>query len=154
MELPAIGKPVPKILNGPESGSADGPILRELDPVFFEEKRSRENPRESVATLSSTVRNEISRSRLKSKYEASVANSARIERMKKSEQRDSGWFGLSIGQRALAQSCRKTTSAATNTGQASRIPESHPLRFSLVNVFIEIQVRRREQAQRFRRSFG
>jgi len=64
------------------------PILREIDRFSLKEKRSVENPRESVATFLLTVRNELKSVETEIKYEGYLLQQARaIERMKKSEQR-------------------------------------------------------------------
>ncbi|MGH9603882.1 MAG: tRNA uridine-5-carboxymethylaminomethyl(34) synthesis enzyme MnmG, partial [Terriglobales bacterium] len=83
------------------------------------------------------------------KYEGYLKQQERaIERLKKSEQRTiPEWFdyasvsGLSREMKEKLQRVRPQTLA-----QASRIPGVTPAAVSLVNVFIEIQARRHQQA--------
>jgi len=146
----AIGQTCAQILKRPEVRiERMAPILRELDPVFFEREEIRENPRESVATLSSTVRNELKSVETEIKYEGYLLQQARaIERMKKSEQRAiPGWFDYRSVSGLSHEMQEKLTHVQPQTlAQASRIPGVTPAAVSLVNVFIEIQARRREQA--------
>jgi tRNA uridine 5-carboxymethylaminomethyl modification enzyme len=150
----AIGQTCAQLLKRPEIVIEQlAPILRELDPTFFarakEREEIRENPRESMATLSSEIRNELKSVETEIKYEGYLLQQQRaMERMKKSEQRSiPGWFdyhsvsGLSHEMQEKLAHVRPRTLA-----QASRIPGVTPAAVSLVNVFIEIQARRREQA--------
>ncbi|MGC2548603.1 MAG: tRNA uridine-5-carboxymethylaminomethyl(34) synthesis enzyme MnmG, partial [Candidatus Sulfotelmatobacter sp.] len=123
--------------------------LRQLDPVFFEREENLENPCESTPVLSSEIRNELKSVETEIKYEGYLLQQQRaMERMKKSEQRAiPGWFdyhsvsGLSREVREKLSHVQPRTLA-----QASRIPGVTPAAVSLVNVYIEIQARRREQA--------
>jgi tRNA uridine 5-carboxymethylaminomethyl modification enzyme len=146
----AIGQTCAQILKRPEVRIEQmAPILRELDPVFFEREEIRENPREPAATLSSTVRNELKSVETEIKYEGYLLQQARaIERMKKSEQRAiPGWFDYRSVSGLSHEMQEKLTHVQPQTlAQASRIPGVTPAAVSLVNVFIEIQARRREQA--------
>ena len=126
------------------------PILRELDPLFFARERRREgiqgNPRESVAKLSSEVRNELKSVETEIKYEGYLLQQQRaMERMKKSEQRSiPGWFDYRSVSGLSREMQEKLTHVQPRTlAQASRIPGVTPAAVSLVNVFIEIQARRR-----------
>src|SRR5205807_4085220 len=90
-----IGQTLAQVLKRPEIKIEQmAPVLRELKPVFFEREEIRENPRESVAALSSTVRNELKSVETEIKYEGYLLQQQRaMERMKKSEQRSiPGWF--------------------------------------------------------------
>jgi tRNA uridine 5-carboxymethylaminomethyl modification enzyme len=125
------------------------PILRELDPVFFEREGTRANPGESVAALSSEIRNELKSVETEIKYEGYLLQQQRaMERMKKSEQRAiPGWFDYRSISGLSREMQEKLARVQPRTlAQASRIPGVTPAAVSLVNVFIEIQARRREQA--------
>ena len=124
-------------------------ILRELDPVFFAREGTRANPCESAAALSSEIRNELKSVETEIKYEGYLLQQQRaMERMKKSEQRSiPGWFDYGSVSGLSHEMQEKLTHVQPRTlAQASRIPGVTPAAVSLVNVFIEIQARRREQA--------
>jgi tRNA uridine 5-carboxymethylaminomethyl modification enzyme len=151
----AIGQPLAQLLKRPEvTIEALAPILRELTPEFFGEGEIREGPRESAAgfssaILSSGVRNELKSVETEIKYAGYLQQQQRaIERMKKAEQRHiPDWFdyrsvsGLSREMQEKLLKIRPRTLA-----HASNIPGVTPAAVSLVNVYIEIQARRREQA--------
>jgi len=130
------------------------PILRELDPKFFERESIRENPCESVAKLSSAelsseIRNELKSVETEIKYEGYLLQQQRaMERMKKSEQRSiPDWFDYRSISGLSHEMQEKLIHVQPRTlAQASRIPGVTPAAVSLVNVFIEIQAKRREQA--------
>ncbi len=125
------------------------PILRELDPAFFTREDIRGNPRESAAKLSSEIRNELKSVETEIKYEGYLLQQQRaMDRMKKSEQRSiPGWFDYRSVSGLSREMQEKLTHVQPRTlAQASRIPGVTPAAVSLVNVFIEIQARRREQA--------
>jgi tRNA uridine 5-carboxymethylaminomethyl modification enzyme len=121
------------------------PVLRELAPEFF----ARDSSVSSVVKLSSEVRNELKSVETEIKYEGYLLQQQRaMDRLKKSEQHSiPDWFdyrsisGLSREMQEKLSHVRPRT-----IGQASRIPGVTPAAVSLVNVFIEIQARRREQA--------
>ncbi len=146
----AIGQTCAQLLKRPEIIIEKlAPILRELDPKFFEREGIRENPRESVARLSSEVRNELKSVETEIKYEGYLLQQQRaMERMKKSEQRAiPGWFDYRSISGLSREVQEKLTHVQPRTlAQASRIPGVTPAAVSLVNVYIEIQARRREQA--------
>jgi tRNA uridine 5-carboxymethylaminomethyl modification enzyme len=146
----AVGQTCAQLLKRPEIVIERlAPILRELDPKFFEREVIGENPRESVATLSSEVRNELKSVETEIKYEGYLLQQQRaMERMKKSEQRSiPGWFDYRSVSGLSREMQEKLTHVQPRTlAQASRIPGVTPAAVSLVNVFIEIQARRREQA--------
>jgi tRNA uridine 5-carboxymethylaminomethyl modification enzyme len=151
----AIGQTCTQLLKRPEIVIEQlAPILRELDPVFFArelagEEGIRVNPRESVAALSSEVRNELKSVETEIKYEGYLLQQQRaMERMKKSEQRSiPGWFDYHSVSGLSREMQEKLTHVQPRTlAQASRIPGVTPAAVSLVNVFIEIQAKRREQA--------
>jgi len=120
------------------------PVLRDLQPSFF----IGEHSLESVAALPSSIRNELKAVETEIKYEGYLLQQQRaIDRLKKSEQRNiPEWFdyqsvsGLSREMQEKLLKIRPRTLA-----HASRIPGVTPAAVSLVNVYIEIQARRREQ---------
>jgi tRNA uridine 5-carboxymethylaminomethyl modification enzyme len=150
----ALGQTCAQMLKRPEVVIEKlAPILRQLDPVFFARAREgeeiRENPCQSEAALSSEVRNELKSVETEIKYEGYLLQQQRaIERMKKSEQRSiPGWFDYSSVSGLSREVQEKLTHVQPRTlAQASRIPGVTPAAVSLVNVFIEIQAKRREQA--------
>jgi len=148
----AIGQTCAQLLKRPEiTIERLAPILRDLDPAFFAREREdiRGNPRESVASLSSEVRNELKSVETEIKYEGYLLQQQRaMERMKKSEQRSiPGWFDYGSVSGLSREMQEKLAHVQPQTlAQASRIPGVTPAAVSLVNVFIEIQSRRREQA--------
>jgi tRNA uridine 5-carboxymethylaminomethyl modification enzyme len=147
-----IGQTCAQLLKRPEIVIEKlAPILRELDPEFFVRQREeiRENPCESVAKLSSEIRNELKSVETEIKYEGYLLQQQRaMERMKKSEQRSiPGWFDYHSVSGLSHEMQEKLTHVQPRTlAQASRIPGVTPAAVSLVNIFIEIQAKRREQA--------
>src|SRR3954471_10684502 len=141
----ALGQPLAQLLKRPEVTIEQlVPVLRDLQPSFF----IQENPRESVTILPSSIRNELKSVETEIKYEGYLLQQQRaIDRLKKSEQRNiPEWFdyksvsGLSREMQETLIKIRPRT-----LGHASRIPGVTPAAVSLVNVYIEIQGRRREQ---------
>ena len=125
------------------------PILRGLDPAFFARAEIRENPNDSAATLSSVIRNELKSVETEIKYEGYLLQQQRaMERMKKSEQRSiPRWFDYASVSGLSHEMQEKLSHVQPRTlAQASRIPGVTPAAVSLVNVYIEIQAKRREQA--------
>src|ERR1022692_211083 len=150
----ATGQTCAQLLKRPEIVIEKlAPILRELDPMFFAREGEREeirvNPRESGAALSSEIRNELKSVETEIKYEGYLLQQQRaMEQMKKSEQRSiPGWFDYHSVSGLSREMQEKLSHVQPRTlAQASRIPGVTPAAVSLVNVFIEIQARRREQA--------
>ena len=125
------------------------PLVRELSPEFFERDEIRENPHESVAALSSTVRNELKSVETEIKYQGYLHQQQRaIERLKKAEQRTiPDWFDYRSVSGLSREMQEKLIKIRPRTlGHASRLPGVTPAAVSLVNVYIEIQARRREHA--------
>jgi tRNA uridine 5-carboxymethylaminomethyl modification enzyme len=146
----ATGQTCGQLLKRPEITIENlAPILRELDPEFFEREQTRDKPRESAAALSSEVRNELKSIETEIKYEGYLLQQQRaIDRLKKAEQRAiPDWFdyhsvsGLSREMQETLLKIRPRTLA-----HASRIPGVTPAAVSLVHVYIEIQAKRREHA--------
>jgi tRNA uridine 5-carboxymethylaminomethyl modification enzyme len=146
----AVGQTCAQLLKRPEIVIEKlAPVLRGLDPAFFERERIRESPRESMAKLSSEIRNELKSVETEIKYEGYLLQQQRaMDRMKKSEQRPiPGWFDYGSVSGLSREMQEKLTHVQPRTlAQASRIPGVTPAAVSLVNVFIEIQARQREQA--------
>jgi tRNA uridine 5-carboxymethylaminomethyl modification enzyme len=119
------------------------PALRDQAPEFFARG-------ESIGSrLPVEIRNELKSVETEIKYEGYLQQQQRaIDRLKKAEQRMiPEWFdygsvsGLSKEMQETLLKVRPRTLA-----HASRIPGVTPAAVSLVNVFIEIQGKRREQA--------
>jgi tRNA uridine 5-carboxymethylaminomethyl modification enzyme len=139
------------------------PLLRNFIPSFFDrdvpdsvgagapacpdERSSSPTPE---VHLSSAIRNELKSVETEIKYAGYLQQQEKsIERLKKSEEKSiPDWFdyasvsGLSREMREKMLRVRPGT-----LGQASRIPGVTPAAVSLINVYIEIQARRRTQAQ-------
>jgi len=119
------------------------PVLHELMPEFFERGPA------STNHLTSEVRNELKPVETEIKYEGYLQQQQRaIERLKKSEQRSiPEWFDYRSISGLSREMQEKLSHVQPRTlGHASRIPGVTPAAVSLVNVFIEIQARRRAQA--------
>jgi tRNA uridine 5-carboxymethylaminomethyl modification enzyme len=150
----AIGQTCAQMLKRPEVKIEHlAPILRKLDPVFFDREEICGNPRESVATfssgLTSEIRNELKSVETEIKYDGYLLQQQRaMDRMKKSEQRMiPEWFDYRSVSGLSREVQEKLCHVQPRTlGHASRIPGVTPAAVSLVNVFIEIQAKRREQA--------
>jgi tRNA uridine 5-carboxymethylaminomethyl modification enzyme len=124
-------------------------ILREFKPEFFDREQASARSRESAACLSSSERNELKSVETEIKYEGYLLQQQRaIDRLKKSEQRTiPHWFNYGCVSGLSREMQEKLAKIQPRTlGQASRIPGVTPAAVSLVNVYIEIQARRREQA--------
>jgi tRNA uridine 5-carboxymethylaminomethyl modification enzyme len=145
----AIGQTLAQFLKRPEVTVEQlVPALRQCSPEFFE-RDVRENPRGSVARISSEVRNELKSVETEIKYEGYLVQQQRaMERLKKAEQHAiPEWFDYRSVSGLSREMQEKLTKVRPQTiGQASRIPGVTPAAVSLVNVYIEIQARRREQA--------
>jgi tRNA uridine 5-carboxymethylaminomethyl modification enzyme len=141
-----LGQPLAQLLKRPEVSIEQMlPMLAQVHPGFFERNKSSA----SSAVLTSEIRNELKSVETEIKYEGYLQQQQRaIERLKKAEQRHiPDWFdyhsvsGLSREMQEKLLKIRPRT-----LGHASRIPGVTPAAVSLVNVYIEIQTRRREQA--------
>jgi len=147
----AIGQTCAQVLKRPEITIEQlAPILRELDPGFFTRKQEiAVNEPETKATLSSEFRNELKSVETEIKYEGYLLQQQRaMDRMKKSEHRSiPEWFDYGSISGLSREMQEKLARVRPRTlGHASRIPGVTPAAVSLVNVYIEIQGRRREQA--------
>jgi tRNA uridine 5-carboxymethylaminomethyl modification enzyme len=143
----AAGQTIAQLLKRPEITVEQlAPALRKLAPEFFAE---RDSSPDLAAHLSSEVRNELKSVETEIKYEGYLLQQQRaMERLKKSEKHSiPEWFDYRSVSGLSHEMQEKLTNVRPRTiGQASRIPGVTPAAVSLVNVFIEIQARRREQA--------
>ena len=144
----ALGQPLSQFLKRPEI-TIDHlvSVLRELAPSFFD--RSSGHQPLTTDHLSSEIRNELKSIETEIKYAGYLDQQQRaIDRLKKAEQRHiPEWFdyhSISGLSREMQEKLRKVQ--PQTIGQASRIPGVTPAAVSLINVYIEIQARRREQA--------
>jgi len=139
----AIGQPLGQLLKRPEiTIERLVPVLRELVPEFF----ARFLP---VVEVSSEARNELKSVETEIKYEGYLLQQQRaMDRLKKSEQHAiPEWFDYRSVSGLSREMQEKLSKVQPRTlGQASRIPGVTPAAVSLVNVYVEIQARRREQA--------
>jgi len=142
----AVGQPLAQLLKRPEITIEQlAPILNHLLPRFFE----RDSTVPCVVELSSEVRNELKSVETEIKYAGYLDQQQRaIERLKKAEQRRiPEWFDYLAVSGLSREMQEKLGRVVPQTlGQASRIPGVTPAAVSLINVYIEIQGRRREQA--------
>ena len=141
----AVGQSCAQLLKRPEVLIEHlVPVLRELAPAYFE--AIGQNRQESP--IPSEVRNELKSLETEVKYAGYLQQQQRaIDRLKKAEQRTiPEWFdyhsvsGLSREMQETLLKIRPRT-----LGHASRIPGVTPAAVSLVNVYIEIQAKRRGQ---------
>ncbi len=153
----AAGQTLAQILKRPEiTIERLARVLQELTPQFFARNCSvspvpalsgaEGSP---VVKLSSEVRNELKSVETEIKYEGYLLQQQRaMERLKKSEQHAiPEWFDYRSVSGLSREMQEKLSKIQPRTlGQASRIPGVTPAAVSLVNVYVEIQARRREQA--------
>jgi tRNA uridine 5-carboxymethylaminomethyl modification enzyme len=148
----AIGQSLAQILKRPEIIIEQmAPILRDLLPRFFDRNSSANsaNSAVNVFPLSSEIRNELKAVETEIKYAGYLDQQQRaIDRLKKAEQRRiPEWFDYQTVSGLSREMQEKLGNVVPQTiGQASRIPGVTPAAVSLINVYIEIQGRRREQA--------
>ena len=150
-QLPAAtGQTLAQLLKRPEVTVEQlVPLLRELSPDFFVRENSSASPATSAVFIPSEIRNELKSIETEIKYEGYLLQQQRaMERLKKAEQHSiPEWFDYHSISGLSREMQEKLTHVRPRTiGQASRIPGVTPAAVSLVNVFIEIQARRRDQA--------
>jgi tRNA uridine 5-carboxymethylaminomethyl modification enzyme len=142
----AVGQPLAQLLKRPEITIEKlAQVLNHLLPKFFR----RDSSVPDVVRLSSEVRNELKSVETEIKYAGYLDQQRRaIERLKKAEQRRiPDWFDYQAVSGLSREMQEKLGKVIPQTlGQASRIPGVTPAAVSLINVYIEIQGRRREQA--------
>jgi tRNA uridine 5-carboxymethylaminomethyl modification enzyme len=143
-----LGQPLAQLLKRPEVAIEQlVPVLREIEPGFFD--RETAHCALPADHLPSEVRNELKSIETEIKYAGYLDQQQRaIERLKKAEQRRiPEWFDYHSVSGLSREMQEKLTLVVPQTlGQASRIPGVTPAAVSLINVYIEIQGRRREQA--------
>ncbi len=149
-----VGQTFSQLLKRPEVNIEElAPAIRQFMPEFFDlERRGLSSNGSSTPEvhLSAAVRNELKSVETEIKYSGYLSQQEKaIERLKKSEEKIiPDWFdyksvsGLSREMNEKLHRVRPRT-----LGQASRIPGVTPAAVSLINIYIEIQARRRQQAQ-------
>src|SRR5579885_1157841 len=152
----ALGQPLAQLLKRPEVVIEQlAPILRELAPNFFDGPLAVERGAATgdsllpALTLSSRARNDLKSVETEIKYAGYLSQQQRsIERLKKAEQRGiPDWFDYRAVSGLSREMQEKLLKVRPRTlGHAARIPGVTPAAISLVNVYIELQARRREQA--------
>lgn len=139
-----VGQTLAQVLKRPEADIVTlAPLLRDLAPGFFSRSAAPPGPE-----MSSAVRNELKSVETEIKYEGYLHQQDRaIERLKKAEQRSiPEWFDYQAVSGLSREMQEKLAKIRPHTvGQASRIPGVTPAAVSLVNVYIEIQSKRRRQ---------
>jgi tRNA uridine 5-carboxymethylaminomethyl modification enzyme len=148
----ALGQSLAQLLKRPEMTIERlTPVLRELAPEFFERNNSTDDrkPTADQGLLPSAIRNELKSVETEIKYAGYLEQQNRaIQRLKKAEQRSiPEWFDYRSVSGLSREMQEKLTKVRPRTlGHASRIPGVTPAAVSLVNVYIEIQAKRRQQA--------
>ena len=140
----AVGQSLAQFLKRP------GVIIENLVPVIHElaPQCLPQEGRLVDANLPTDVRNELKSVETEIKYEGYLQQQQRaIDRLKKAEQRSiPEWFDYRSVSGLSREMQEKLTKVRPRTlGHASRIPGVTPAAVSLVNVYIEIQARRRQQ---------
>jgi tRNA uridine 5-carboxymethylaminomethyl modification enzyme len=145
-----VGQSLAQLLKRPEiTVEQVAPVLREVAPQFFERAAAIDDAANSAGTLSSEIRNELKSIETEIKYAGYLDQQQRaIDRLKKAEQRRiPDWFDYGAVSGLSREMQEKLGHVGPQTlAQASRIPGVTPAAVSLINVYIEIQGRRRERA--------
>ncbi|HEV2173502.1 MAG TPA: tRNA uridine-5-carboxymethylaminomethyl(34) synthesis enzyme MnmG, partial [Nitrospira sp.] len=161
----AVGQSLAQLLKRPEITIEHlVPVLRQLAPEFFtaNDQGTTTNafpvpdrlpaddrgPTTDDRVLPSALRNELKSVETEIKYEGYLQQQQRaIERLKKAEQRNiPDWFDYHTVSGLSREMQEKLIKIRPRTlGHASRIPGVTPAAVSLVNVYIEIQAKRRDQ---------
>ena len=150
----AVGQPLAQMLKRPEiTIELLAPVLHDLLPEFFNGRPAANTASVTVeispVNLTSEIRNELKSVETEIKYAGYLDQQQRaIDRLKKAEQRRiPHWFDYGAVSGLSREMQEKLGNVVPQTlGQASRIPGVTPAAVSLINVYIEIQGRRREQA--------
>ncbi len=144
----AVGQSLAQLLKRPEITIEQlAPALLGVYPGFFE--RNADHRQLTTDHLSTEIRNELKSVETEIKYAGYLGQQQRaIERLKKAEQRRiPDWFDYRAVSGLSREMQEKLGKVVPQTlGQASRIPGVTPAAVSLIDVYIEIQARRREQA--------
>jgi tRNA uridine 5-carboxymethylaminomethyl modification enzyme len=149
----AVGQPLAQVLKRPEITIEQlAPMLNGLLPEFFKRSDAANTASATVEisplNLTSEIRNELKSVETEIKYAGYLDQQQRaIDRLKKAEQRRiPHWFDYGAVSGLSREMQEKLGNVVPQTlGQASRIPGVTPAAVSLINVYIEIQGRRREQ---------
>ena len=143
----AIGSSLAQLLKRPEVIIENlVPVLRDLAPTFFPDALADDRRPTSNDVLPSALRNQLKSVETEIKYEGYLLQQHRaIERLKKAEQRHiPEWFDYKSVSGLSREMQEKLTKIRPRTiAHASRIPGVTPAAVSLVNVYIEIQAKRR-----------
>jgi tRNA uridine 5-carboxymethylaminomethyl modification enzyme len=150
----AVGQPLAQVLKRPEiTIELLAPMLYDLLPEFFKRRPAANTASVTVEisplNLTSEVRNELKSVETEIKYAGYLDQQQRaIDRLKKAEQRRiPHWFDYGAVSGLSREMQEKLGNVVPQTlGQASRIPGVTPAAVSLINVYIEIQGRRRVEA--------
>lgn len=141
------GQTFAQLLKRPELTIEEiAPAIRNLLPGLFE----REGISPGATHLPADVRNELKAVETEIKYAGYLQQQEKaIERLKKSEEKlIPDWFDYKAVSGLSREMNEKLMRVRPRTiGQASRIPGVTPAAVSLINVYIEIQARQRQQAQ-------
>jgi tRNA uridine 5-carboxymethylaminomethyl modification enzyme len=147
-----VGQSLAQLLKRPEITSSNWRRFFGICAWFFERSSSANSASSAVDVsrhLSSEIRNELKSVETEIKYAGYLDQQERaIDRLKKAEQRRiPDWFDYRAVSGLSREMQEKLGKVIPQTlGQASRIPGVTPAAVSLINVYIEIQARRREQA--------
>jgi tRNA uridine 5-carboxymethylaminomethyl modification enzyme len=143
----ALGQLLAQLLKRPEMTVEQlAPVLRDLAPDFF---ATFDDMGPKGVPLAAQARNELKSVETEIKYAGYLNQQQRsIDRLKKAEQRTiPDWFDYHAVSGLSREMQEKLLKIRPRTlGHASRIPGVTPAAVSLVNVYIELQARRREQA--------
>jgi tRNA uridine 5-carboxymethylaminomethyl modification enzyme len=146
----AVGQTFAQLLKRPEIRIQHLlPVLCDVNPSFFERNGYSFISAYATANLSSEISNELKSVETEVKYAGYLQQQERaIERLKKAEQRSiPEWFDYHSVSGLSREMQEKLIKIRPRTlGHASRIPGVTPAAVSLVNVYIEIQAKRRDQA--------
>jgi len=145
-----VGQTLAQILKRPEvTIEMLAPALETLHPKFFARQSDRaEDSTTPMHKLTSEVRNELKSIETEIKYAGYLQQQQKaIERLKKAEQRAiPDWFEYASVSGLSREMKEKLLLVRPRTlGHASQIPGVTPAAVSLINVFIEIQSRRRDK---------
>ena len=143
-----VGQPLAQLLKRPQIVVEQfAVVLAHLVPDFFD-REFRVSTEPHVVHLSSETRNELKSVETEIKYEGYLQQQQKaIERLKKAEKRTiPEWFDYGSVSGLSREMKEKLVNIRPRTlGHAARIPGVTPAAVSLVNVYIEIQGKRREQ---------
>jgi tRNA uridine 5-carboxymethylaminomethyl modification enzyme len=144
-----VGSTFAQLLKRPELTIEElAPAIRQVMPDFFLRHNNRRGTTDGH--LSAEVRNELKSVETEIKYAGYLSQQEKaIERLKRSEEKMiPDWFDYKSVSGLSREMNEKLNRVRPRTlGHASRIPGVTPAALSLINVYIEIQGRQRNQAQ-------